>query len=163
MSSFKKILSGSHILVQRLSYGTLASEEFLHHALNLLTESSFVEIQTEHILAGIELLQTGIVLISLAYLQRSHDGLEFCQQWVGRWLKWLQVVIQRLQITGIASQYQRNQNQVALVETTVDILLDGLTETDREFLTGIGSDALRSIWHVPIWHTRILTEPTISI
>ena len=66
--------------MQCLSYGTLAGEEFLHHALNLLTEASLVEIESEYILAGIEILQARVVLICLAYLQRSYDGLQFCQQ-----------------------------------------------------------------------------------
>ena len=104
--------------MQCLSYGTLAGEEFLHHAFNLLAEASLVEIESEHILARIEILQARIVLICLAYLQRSHDGLEFCQQWVGRWLKWLQVIIQCLEITGVTCQYQWNQHEIALVETT---------------------------------------------
>lgn len=82
--------------MQCLSYGTLAGEEFLHHALNLLAEASLVEIESEYILAGIEVLQARIVLISLAYFKRSYDGLQFCQQWVGRWLEWLQVIINAL-------------------------------------------------------------------
>ena len=110
--------------MQCLSYGTLAGEEFLHHALNLLAEASLIEIETEYILTGIEILETRVVLISLAYLQRSYDSLQFCQQWVRRWLEWLQVIIQCLEITGITCQYQRNQHKVALVETAVDILLD---------------------------------------
>ena len=52
--------------MQCLSYSTLAGKEFLHHALNLLAEASLIEIETEHILAGIEILQARIVLISLA-------------------------------------------------------------------------------------------------
>ena len=51
--------------MQCLSYGTLAGEEFLHHALNLLAEASLVEIESEYILAGIEVLQARIVLIAL--------------------------------------------------------------------------------------------------
>ena len=39
-------LSCSNVLVQCLSYGTLAGEEFLHHALNLLAEASLVEIES---------------------------------------------------------------------------------------------------------------------
>ena len=42
--------------MQCLSYGTLAGKEFLHHALNLLAEASLIEIETEHILATIEVL-----------------------------------------------------------------------------------------------------------
>ena len=80
-------LSCSNVLVQCLFYGTLAGEELLHHAFYLLAEASLVEIESEYILARIEILQARVVLIRLAYLQRSHDGLEFCQQWVGRWLK----------------------------------------------------------------------------
>ena len=87
--------------MQCRSYSTLAGKEFLHHALNLLAEASLVEIESEYILAGIEILQARVVLICLAYLQRSYDGLQFCQQWVGRWLEWLQVIIQCLEITGI--------------------------------------------------------------
>ena len=56
--------------MQCRSYGTLAGEEFLHHALNLLAEASLIEIETEYILAGIEILQARVVLISLA----SEDG-----------------------------------------------------------------------------------------
>lgn len=82
--------------MQCLSYCTLASEEFLHHAFNLFAEACLVEIESEYVLAGIEILQAGIVLFCLAYLKRSHDGLEFCQQWVGRWLKWLQIIINAL-------------------------------------------------------------------
>ncbi len=117
--------------MQCLSYSTLAGEEFLHHALNLLTVAILIEIETEHILAGIVILQARVVLISLAYLQRSYDGLQFCHQWVGRWLDWLQVIIQCLEITGITCQYQRNQNESALVLTWVDILLDSLSERYR--------------------------------
>ena len=61
--------------MQGLSYGTLTDEEFLHHALNLLAEASLIEMESEHILAGIEVLEARVVLICLAYLQRSHDGL----------------------------------------------------------------------------------------
>ena len=60
--------------MQCLSYGTLTGEEFLHHALNLLAEASLIEIETEHILAGIEVLEARVVLISLAYLKRSYDA-----------------------------------------------------------------------------------------
>ena len=61
--------------MQCLYYGTLAGEEFLHHAFYLLAEASLVEIESEHILARIEVLQARIVLICLAYLQRSYDSL----------------------------------------------------------------------------------------
>ena len=43
--------------MQCRSYSTLAGEEFLHHALNLLAEASLIEIETEHILATIEVLE----------------------------------------------------------------------------------------------------------
>ena len=112
--------------MQCRSYSTLTDKEFLYHALNLLAEASLIEIETEHILAGIEILEARVVLISLAYLKRSYDSLELCQQWVRRWLEWLQVIIQCLEITGITCQYQRNQHKVALVETTVNVLLDCL-------------------------------------
>ena len=59
--------------MQCLSYGTLAGEEFLHHALNLLAEASLVEIESEYILAGIEILQARIVLLCLAYCVRGRD------------------------------------------------------------------------------------------
>lgn len=61
--------------MQCLSYGTLAGKEFLHHALNLLAEASLVEIETKYILAGIKVLEARVILISLAYLKRSYDGL----------------------------------------------------------------------------------------
>ena len=61
--------------MQCLSYCTLTGKEFLHHALNLLAEASLIEIETEHILAGIEVLEARVVLISLAYLKRSYDSL----------------------------------------------------------------------------------------
>ena len=88
--------------MQCLSYGTLAGEEFLHHALNLLAEASLIEIETEYILAGIEIFQARVVLISLAYLQRSHDGLQFCQQWVRRWLELLTLL--SFSLTALAQQ-----------------------------------------------------------
>ena len=141
--------------MQGLSYCTLTGKEFLHHAFYLLSETCFVEVETKYILTGIEILETRIILICLAYLQRSHDSLEFCQQWVGRWLEWLQVVIQCLEVTCITCQYQWNQHEIAFVETAVDILLDGLTEADREFLTGISSDTLRSIWHEWVRQTLV--------
>ncbi len=72
MYKFKNELSCRNIFMQCLSYSTLAGEEFLHHALNLLTVAILIEIETEHILAGIVILQARVVLISLAYLQRSY-------------------------------------------------------------------------------------------
>ena len=101
MYKLKNELSCCNILVQCLSYGTLAGEEFLHHAFYLLAEASLVEIESEYILATVEILEARVVLISLSYLKRSHDGLEFCQQWVGRWLEWLQVIIQCLSLIHI--------------------------------------------------------------
>ena len=70
--------------MQCLSYGTLAGKEFLHHAFYLLAEASLVEIESEYILAGIKVLEARVILICLAHLQRSHNSLKFCQQWVGR-------------------------------------------------------------------------------
>ena len=52
--------------MQCLSYGTLTCKEFLHHAFYLLTEASLVEIESEYILARIEILQARIVLLCLA-------------------------------------------------------------------------------------------------
>ena len=89
--------------MQCLSYSTLAGKEFLHHAFYLLSETCFVEIETKYILTGIEILETRIVLICLAYFQRSYNSLKFSQQWVGRWLEWFQIVIQSLEITGLTS------------------------------------------------------------
>ena len=43
--------------MQCLSYGNLASEEFIHYPLNLLAEASLIEIETEYSLAGIEILK----------------------------------------------------------------------------------------------------------
>ena len=87
--------------MQCRSYSTLTGKEFLYHALNLLAEASLIEIETEYILAGIEVLAARVVLISLAYLKGSYDSLELFQQWVGRWLEGIQVVIKCLEITGI--------------------------------------------------------------
>ena len=131
--------------MQGLAHCAVTSVQLLDHALDLFAQTDGVQIHAEHIGTAVQSLQAAEVLLAFLDLQRSHDGLQFCQQWVGRWLEWLQVIIQCLEITGITCQYQRNQHKVALVETTVDILLDSLTETDRELLAGIGSDTLRSI------------------
>lgn len=90
--------------MERLSDGTWASIEFLDIALDLLSETSLVEVDTEDILAAVELLQRTPILICLANLQRSDDGLQFCEHGIGRGLEGCAVVLDAFQIAGVASE-----------------------------------------------------------
>ena len=68
--------------MERLAHSTRTSVEFLHHTLNLFTETSLIEVEGEDILATVELFQWTPVLIRLANLQWSDDGLQFLEQGV---------------------------------------------------------------------------------
>ena len=110
--------------------GTRGGVELLDHTFDLLTETCLVEIETKHILAAVELLQTTPVLIVLTYLERGYDGLQLCQHGIGRGLEGTAVVVDAFQITGIACEGEGDQHEVRLVETTGDILLQGLSADD---------------------------------
>ncbi len=56
MYKFENELSRRNILMQCLSYSTLAGKEFLHHTFNLLSEACFVEVETKYILTGMRFL-----------------------------------------------------------------------------------------------------------
>ena len=74
------------------SDGTWTGVEFLHVPFDLSAEACLVEIDTEDILAGVELLEAAPVLIGLADLQGSDDGLQLCQHGIGRGLEGCAVV-----------------------------------------------------------------------
>jgi hypothetical protein len=76
-------LSGADVLVERLAHGTLTGIEFTDHAFDLLAKAGLVEVDAEDILAAEEGLQTGVVLVGPAQLERGHDGLQFGEHGVG--------------------------------------------------------------------------------
>ena len=61
-------LSCTHVLMQGLAHGTIACEQLLHQTLDLLTQTSFVQVEAEDVLTRVELTETRVVLIGLAYL-----------------------------------------------------------------------------------------------
>ena len=58
-------LSCQHVFMQGSTNGTLAGIQLFHHSLDLLAQTSLVEIQSKHILAAVERLQAAPVLIGL--------------------------------------------------------------------------------------------------
>ena len=87
-------LSCGNVLVQGGTDGTLTGIELFDHALYLFAKASLVEVKAEDILAAVELFERTPVLIGLANLQGSDDGLQFCQHGVGRGLEGGEVVLQ---------------------------------------------------------------------
>ena len=141
--------------MEGLADGSVAGKEFFDHAFNLLAETGFIEIETEDIAAAVESLQRTPILIGLANLKGSHNGLKFGKHGIGRWLERSAVVLDALQIAGIACEGEGNQHKVAHIKTAGYILLDGLTEADGEFLRGVHGDALRGIGHEGIGQTTV--------
>ena len=82
--------------MQRLANGALASEKLTHHAFDLLAKASLVEVQTENVVAAIELVQAAPVLIGLANLEWGDYGLQFAQHGVGRWFEGRAIVLNAL-------------------------------------------------------------------
>ncbi len=104
--------------MQCLANCTVAGVQLLHHAFNLLAEASLVEIESEYIRAGIEILQARSPdLPSLPPKEPRWSG---AQPTTGRkMLEGLQVIIQCLEVTGITCQHQWDQYEIGLVETAV--------------------------------------------
>ena len=65
------------------------------------------------------------------------------------------VVVDALQVAGIACQHQRDQHEVGLVQTALLVSLDGLAEADRQLLGGIGGDTLGSVGHEGVGQTAV--------
>ena len=54
-SFYTKPLSSSDVFVERRAHGAGAGEEFAHHALNLLAEAGFIEVEAEDVGAAVEI------------------------------------------------------------------------------------------------------------
>ena len=76
-------LTQTDVLVQCLAHGTVAAKELAYIAFYLFAQSCFVEVETEHIAAAVELTQAAIVLFWLAYLQRGYYLLQLLKHGVG--------------------------------------------------------------------------------
>ena len=133
--------------MQGLADCAVASVQLLDHALDLLTQTDRIQVHTEDVGAAVQVLQAAEVLLAFLDFQRSHDGLQLGQHRIGRDLKGLAVVINALQVAGIACQHQRDQDQIALVQAAGLVSLDGLAEADGQLLGGIGSDTLGCVGH----------------
>ena len=66
------LLSSLNIFVQSATNGTIASKQFLNHSLDLLAQTSLVQVETKHVLAAVESLQAAPILIGLTNLQWSN-------------------------------------------------------------------------------------------
>ena len=69
--------------MQGCTNGTITSKQFLNHSLDLLAQTSLVQVETKHVLAAVESLQTALILIGLTNLQWSNDSLQFLEHGVG--------------------------------------------------------------------------------
>ena len=148
-------LAGLHVFVERLADCTGTGVELLDIALDLFAEACLIEVEAEDILAAVELAQGAPVLIGLANLEGSDDGLQLGEHGVWRRLKRSEVVFQSLQVAGIACQREGDEHEVRHVEAASHILLDGLTEADGELLGGVHGDALRSVGHEGVRQTAV--------
>lgn len=148
--------------MQGLAHCAVTGVQLLDHALDLFAQTNGVQIHTEHIGTAVQSLQAAEVLLAFLDLQGADDGLQFSQQRIGRDLEGLAVVVDALQVAGIACQHQRDQHEVGLVQTALLVSLDGLAEADRQLLGGIGSDTLGSIRHEGLGRRRLMTAPMNS-
>ena len=137
------------------SHGPGAGEELLHHAFDAVAETSLVEVDGKDVLAAVESAQTAPVLVLPADLQRRHDGLQLTEQRVGRRLEGLTTVVDALQVTGIAGKGQRDEHEVGQVQTTGEVLLDGLAKADGYLLRRVHGDALWRVGHERIGQTTV--------
>ena len=91
-----------------------ACEQLLGHGLDLLAQTNGVQVHAEDVGAAVQSLQAGEVLLAFLDLQGVDDGLQLSQQRIGRDLEGLAVVVDALQVAGIACQHQRDQHEVDL-------------------------------------------------
>ena len=99
--------AGLDVLVQGSADSAGACEQLLGHGLDLLAQTDGVQVHAEDIGAAVQSLQAGEVLLAGFHLQGSHDGLQLSQQRVSGDLEGLTVVVDALQVAGIACQHQR--------------------------------------------------------
>ena len=102
-----------------------ACEQLLGHGLDLLAQTDGIQIHAKDIGTAVQSLQAGEVLLTGLHLQGSHDGLQLSQHRVSRDLEGLAVVVDALQVAGIACQNQRDEDEVGLVQTALLVGLDG--------------------------------------
>ena len=141
--------------MQGLADCAVTGVQLLDHTLDLLAQTNGVQVHTEHIGTAVQSLQAAEVLLAFLDLQGVDDGLQFSQQRIRRDLEGLAVVVDALQVAGIACQHQRDQHKVGLVQTALRVSLDGLAEADSQLLGGIGSDTLGSIGHEGVGQTAV--------
>ena len=91
----------------------------------------------------------------LAHGERFHNLLQLLQHGVGRGREGFSVVVDTLQVTGVACQHEGNKNQVVHIEMASGILLDGLAKAYGQFLTGVHGNALRRVGHEGIGQSAI--------
>ena len=79
--------------MQSLANSAGAGIQLSHHTLDLLAQASLIQIQAEDIGTGIQLLQAGEVLLTLAHFQTGNDLLQLREQGVGRGSKSIAVIV----------------------------------------------------------------------
>ena len=90
--------------MQGLAHSAGACKQLLGHCLDLLAQTNGIQIHAEHVNTAVQLLQAAEVLLAFLDLQRSNDGLQLSQQRIGGRLKGLTIVIDALQVAGVACQ-----------------------------------------------------------
>ena len=133
--------------MQGLADSAGAGVQLGHHALDLLAQACLIQVDAKDVLAGVQGFQAAEVLRALLDFQRGHDGGQLCQQRIGRGLERLALVVDALDVAGIAGQHQRDQDQIVHIQAALFVGLDGLAEADGQLLGGIGGDALGRVGH----------------
>ena len=72
-------------------------------ALDLLPQTDGIQIHAEHVGTAVQSFQAAEVLLAFLDLQGVDDGLQLSQQRIGRDLEGLAVVVDALQVAGIAA------------------------------------------------------------
>ena len=98
--------------MERCADGTGGGVELAHHALDLLAQSGFVEVEAEDVLAREELAQGAPVLIGLAHFEWGDDGHQLVEHGVGRRTEGTAVVVDALQIAGVAGKGEGDEHEV---------------------------------------------------
>lgn len=119
------------VAVEGLADCAVGGEEFADVVFDLCAESCLIEVNAEDVLAGIELAEAAVVLVRSAYLKRCDDCLEFVEHRIRRRCEWFTVILDALEVTSVAGKDKRDEFEVGHVETSLDVFLDRLSETDR--------------------------------
>ena len=130
--------------MQDAAHGAGAREEFFHHALNPFAESGLIQVQAEDVLPAVKGFQATVILILPADFQWGHDGLQFGEHRVRRGLEGGTVVLDALQVPGIAGEGERDQDEIVRVQPAVEVLFDRFAEADGQFLRRVHAAPMNS-------------------